>query len=389
MKTIASCFLILCIICVITLPTHAEVSPSMYGEITTVQAGSEIVFSVFISGNPGLSAFRVLLAYDTDNLSPKFRDDGTLCIDSGAVATAGMLISGRTEQGCQVLWSGSPSAMDGILFTVTFQTDPHASGEHSIAISCVAEDTLDSTGKSVSFECNPGTILIEKIAVIEVGSACGLAGESVIVPVMLHNNPGFATAVMTFRYDDTALELTAIRKGTLLTSDSGSFSRNVDAGKVAWFDSLNTQGDGVLFELEFTVLAQTDYAETAVAATLTNGFEKNFGTAEGDAISVYIIDGTVTHLVGLLLVEGLEMQDDGSLCLMLKDASSDAVNIVIASYSNRKMISVHQKIGVLNPGNNIFTHDHPASADELKLFILDSETMVPCCAAISLDKGGY
>jgi len=385
MKKTVCLLLVLSLLCSFVPSVCASESPTLYGETTMVQAGNEVTFSVFVSGNRGLSSFRVFLDFNSAILKPVYESEDTLSVTRGALTKSGMMIASPTEQGCQVLWGGGQTEKaDGELFSITFEVDPFASGEQVISVSHSAEDTLDWSGSDISFFCEQGSILVETSPVIEVGTAAGFAGDSVTVPVMLHNNPGFATAVLTFEYDTTVLELTAIKRGALLSSSSGSFSRNVDAGKAAWFDSKDINGDGILFELVFTVLAEDGYTENVVSASLTNGSSKNFGNSNNAAIPVAFVDGYAACRNGKLMIKDADILENGMAKLEIKDAPDTELVIVVAAYQTGQMYDAAIEKEKLAIGNNLFSYSHGANVTQVKLFILDAVTLIPLCDALVL-----
>lgn len=369
MRRILPVVMLLSLLLVLVQPAVAVDRPELVGSVVTVNAGHTAEVSISIKNNPGISSIRLFMQYDTDVFEPQVKADTMLDVTTSTLTQSGILFSTKMENGIQILWGAEKDVVDdGVLFTARFETDTFATGDYPFVITYSTEDTTNSTGSEIVFSVTDGKVSFEKSAVICVGAASGVVGGTVTVPVSVVQNPGFATAVLSFSYDPEVLALTAIKKGSLLSSETGSFSRNVNAGRVAWFDSANTTGDGVLFELVFSVLSQEEIVETTVTAALTDGAGRNFGNSANQAIPVCFIDGTVTMKAGVLAVRSAELINYGEILLQLDDAPASEVMVIIAAYQNGKMISVSPKKQICNVGENQLTYDHPSGADTVNLF---------------------
>ena len=131
-------------------------------------------------------------------------------------------------------------------------------------------------------------------SVIRVETVVGDPGESVTVPVVIENNPGFAGFTLAVDCPE-GLELTAIRKGSLLNgSESGSFLSNPGKKLVNWNDSSNLGGDGQLFLLTFTI-SETGEPGTVypVSVGLRDGKASNFVSESGQCIGAEFESGRI------------------------------------------------------------------------------------------------
>ena len=110
-------------------------------------------------------------------------------------------------------------------------------------------------------------------------------GETVTVEFYAAGNPGFASFGATLGYDHSALELVSVTAGALC-SGGGMFVTNGDM--VAYINTTDVTGDGLLFTATFKVSANAaagTYAVTAAVDAPEN--------AAGEAISLGIVGGNV------------------------------------------------------------------------------------------------
>ena len=82
-------------------------------------------------------------------------------------------------------------------------------------------------------------------------AAQAMAGDTVVIPVMIENNTGIAGFNLQVSYNTAALKLVSIEKGEVLTRGSLSISESGD--RAAWVSPLNVTGDGVLLYLTFEI----------------------------------------------------------------------------------------------------------------------------------------
>ena len=380
MRKAISLLTAMALLCLLAIPAGAQTEVRVRGNTVVANAGDTVEFAVFITDNPGISAFQICLEFDKEVLRPVRTADGSILVNAGAETRTGMFISRETETGCQIMWgSGQNASGDGVLFSVLFEADAYAEGTYPVKVTCVPEDTANAAGQPVALACADGAVTLCAVPVISLGTAAGLPGDSVTVPVFLEKNPGFATVVLTFGYDTARLKLTAIKKGALLSSSSGGFSRNVNDGRVMWYDSVDTRGDGVLFELIFTILEGDGYEEIPVSAALTDGNARNFGGTENPDQPVAFASGAVVRRSGQLLVEDVHA-DDTFVTVMLQDAPAEPVTVVLAASEGGKMKTATMKTLVLEVGENVFSYS--GGGNSVKVFFLTPDSWVPLCAAV-------
>jgi hypothetical protein len=90
---------------------------------------------------------------------------------------------------------------------------------------------------------------------ITFGDLSAKAGDEVIVPITIENNPGIASFRFRVAYDMDALELLSVEKGFLLTSGTLASTTNKEAETMTfhWFADNNVTGDGEIVCLKFKI----------------------------------------------------------------------------------------------------------------------------------------
>ena len=131
-------------------------------------------------------------------------------------------------------------------------------------------------------------------AVITVGTQTAVAGGEVTVPVMIADNPGFSSFVLTPTYDTGNLTLTAVEKGSAITSTSGSLSYNTN---IIYGDSVNTTGNGTILNLIFAVNASAAAGDYSITLAVAESDSENFCNAAFEAVPVSFTDGGITVTV--------------------------------------------------------------------------------------------
>ncbi|MBQ3355518.1 MAG: InlB B-repeat-containing protein [Oscillospiraceae bacterium] len=120
-------------------------------------------------------------------------------------------------------------------------------------------------------------------------------GESVTVPVSITDNTGFAGFTFIITCDE-GLTITNITKGALLsTSESGSFTKNIESGKVTWYDVENLTNDGVLFNLVLTLSANAEPGEYGITIALKDSQPTNFVDYLSQAVPIRFTAGKVVY----------------------------------------------------------------------------------------------
>lgn len=130
-------------------------------------------------------------------------------------------------------------------------------------------------------------------AEIKVGTVNAEIGETVKVPVEITSNPGIAGVQFDIIFDDAALTLKSVEKGTVLSD--GTFDGNAGAKHVQWYYvQNNVTTEGILFTLEFEVRGSSD-----VAVCLTDNKPGNITDIDSNNVPV-------SFTAGAVVVEALE-----------------------------------------------------------------------------------
>ncbi len=108
------------------------------------------------------------------------------------------------------------------------------------------------------------------------GKTMGRAGEEVVIPLSIKNNPGISTFRFRITYDTNALTFVSLEKGDVLTDGTLSEQVNPDSKTLTflWYSVENLYGDGTLLSIKFKFsdTATGDYplAITCLAEDMLN-----------------------------------------------------------------------------------------------------------------------
>ena len=245
-----------------------------------------------------------------------------------------------------------------------------------ICLLCVCAGLMLIVPAAAQEQDEKATILVEPVS--------GMEGSSVLVPIRIRNNPGFAGADLAVSYDKDRLTLKEIRRGSLLKNSSGSFDMSIETGVILWYDTALTNGDGVLAELEFEILPTEQYIQTEVSVSLFRGMAKSFCGIR-DAIPVQFQSGAVGCCIGKLLLQSAELStESGQMILNVVDAPVDKVDVIVAAYdANDQLLGTSLTQAQLQIGKNSFSVPKQFSAGcKLRAFILTPQTAEPLCEPI-------
>lgn len=121
----------------------------------SVKAGETAEIPVKISGNTGIAGLLVEVSYNQD----VFTYDGC---KAGLLADSGTVLDVPSAGSVKVMWYDVRNLKkDGTLFTLKFKTSASASGTYSIRLSVSAANTVDQSGKRVSFTAKDGSITVK------------------------------------------------------------------------------------------------------------------------------------------------------------------------------------------------------------------------------------
>ena len=126
--------------------------------------------------------------------------------------------------------------------------------------------------------------------VVSVGGQTAEPGSTVTVPVTITGNPGFATFIFTPSYDTANLTLTSVSKGSLLTSPTGDLMYYTN---IVYANGVDTTGDGVILNLQFTVGASAA-GTYPISLALWQGDPGNFCNSTPAAVPVIFQAGGIT-----------------------------------------------------------------------------------------------
>lgn len=146
------CFLIVCVMMVLSAPFVRAVEATVYSETVAATAGSEVLCSIRIRDNPGLMGFKLTFTYDESVLSP-------ISVRKGEVIQSGMLndsINVSTPGKFEVIWSHSSDVKtNGVLMTLAFKAAETVPDSTKIQIGVSQPDTFNEKWEDVSLSCEP------------------------------------------------------------------------------------------------------------------------------------------------------------------------------------------------------------------------------------------
>ena len=122
-------------------------------------------------------------------------------------------------------------------------------------------------------------------------------GTTVELPVMIQNNPGISGAVLTVSYDQSALTLNSVKKGSVF--EKGTFTPYAETGVVMWYHTENITANGTLFTLQFTVNQAAENEKYPVIVELRDGKAANLTNADSKNVSAEFLPGTLEVISGV------------------------------------------------------------------------------------------
>ncbi len=310
--------LALCLTVVLVLAMMPIIGASAAGQATfsvgnvTGAPGDEVTVPVSIDTNPGLTFAQVMIGYDASALEIVNIEKLTL---AGKPASHGPL----TANPIAVTWAdGLADTTDtGVIANITFKIkDDAATGDYTLTVEGVQENTFNLAYEDVPFTTVNGTITVESNAVeppvidgltFIVGNATGAAGEEVVVPVEIAGNPGITFAQVMIGYDAEALEIVNIEKLTLAGKPASHGPLTANPIAVTWADGLaDTTENGVIANITFRI---KDGASGTYTLTAEGVQENTFNLAYED-VPFTTINGTITVGASSCVHEWVEEIDD-------------------------------------------------------------------------------
>ncbi len=379
MKRTVIAALLAALLLVQTIPCAAAERPQVSGASVSALQGEIVEFQVSISGNPGLTGFRLSLAYDETALSVLTADDGAeVLAEKGDALTSGSLVASKTRNGCQILWySTRESAQDGTLFTLRFQVQDAAQpAVYPITLSYTPADTINTDEEPVALSLQNGEIAVRTFAPLLYGGSCEASpGETFDFPVFLQDNPGIASCGVKVVFDPAYFELVQAAEGGPICRLGDRFSggtlevKTYSNGAAAlWYSARNTVAGGELFSLRLRVKngAKAGTQTIRLIADPQQTLDENEKPVSLDAR-----EGTVS------------VRSSAKVTVTVVDAHSAAVHVesapasyaVVAFYSDRGQM-ILSALGTVVDGTADFGI-HSGTADlrncTWKVFLLDQD----------------
>ena len=152
-------FTIICVLILCSIYVDAESLPLIYCEDIECSQGETVALAIKIKDNPGLSAFVVGVATDSEWI---YFDDEPI---QGGFTDRGTIVSSCNTKQINVMWYDVDEVnSDGTLFFVTAHVSPSApEGDYSIQIAYSPENTIDGDCNTVEFETVNGKLNVHHV----------------------------------------------------------------------------------------------------------------------------------------------------------------------------------------------------------------------------------
>ena len=216
-----------------------------------------VVSSIIIVSNPTKTEYEVGDTLDTSGLSVRVNySDG-----HNKTLTAGFSVSGfdSTEDGVKTV-------------TVTYL-------DKTATFNVTVQDSA------------PG---VPRIAV---ENKSALKGSTVDLSVTIKKNPGISGAVMSVAYDNSALTLNAITKGSVF--EMGTYTAYPETGVAQWYHTENITSNGEIFILRFKVKETAQDGNYNITVGLRDGVPANLSNANSDIVNAEFVPGVLEVKSGI------------------------------------------------------------------------------------------
>lgn len=164
-----------------TIMAHATDNTShVYGAKVTAVRGETVDYPIYIEGNTGIAAIKVMFESETKDITPVIKDDGkSLDFEIGEALTSGSAFGSANETGGQIVWFDVKNNKgNGKLFIIKLKVaEDTQSGDYNIKISYSPENTITQKETPVTLRTTDGTITVK-----ENTSTGSSGGSSIIVP---------------------------------------------------------------------------------------------------------------------------------------------------------------------------------------------------------------
>lgn len=254
------------------------------GKPADVTTGETVTVPVTISNNPGFTYAYLQVGYDAE----------TLELQSVAADLSGMKAKLGNDNIVELsaLDDEADLTGNGGLLTLTFKALKAGSSAVSLGYKDNNSGNMTNAAEAavpVTFEASSVTVTESVTPAISVGSPAEVpAGDLVMVPVTISDNPGFTSAGLKVSYDTEMLELQGVTAG---------FGELLYAALDGSVITLNAKGaanineNGLLFTMAFKTLKA---GTTSVSLGYNGANGSSITNAAGAPVSVSFAAGTVT-----------------------------------------------------------------------------------------------
>lgn len=258
----------------------------------TAAPDSDVVLFVSTQNNPGMNTFSLGFSYDSDKLQLK----NVELSDN---------LNGQFTYSKKAVWlNSSDSNFNGEILVLTFHVlETAEEGDTNVAVTYSAGDIANYDEEDVNFALVPGTITIQKSAVvvptdepqIVVSNVKENLGKTVDVTVSLQNNPGIISAKFALSYDSSKLTLTKATNGSIFEASTFMAGKNLSVVPytVYWEDALaeeDYRSDGVLVTFTFSIADDAAIGVVPITLQMDNGSTFNY---EMNEVAFAVVDGGV------------------------------------------------------------------------------------------------
>ncbi|MCC8090642.1 MAG: hypothetical protein LIO55_04455, partial [Oscillospiraceae bacterium] len=262
---------------------------------------TSVLVPVSIANNPGFASLKLTVSvpegWTTSNVYLYNGDETAI---TGGM-TASFKIDAKSNSDVVLTFAGSEDVTaDGVLAWVEYVPGSSVeAGSYEISVTVDEAYSAGSinTDAASAYTTVDGTIAVSA-ALLSVGSVTADAAPgTVLVPVNIANNPGFASMAVMVSVPDgwTASDVVRLNGSEMAITGNMNLQKNLtgdDGVVVSLAGAENVTGDGVLFWVEYTIPADTDNGAYAITATLTELFS-------ADDLETNVVEASATEVGGV------------------------------------------------------------------------------------------
>lgn len=268
------------VLCSVCFCSYASESVAVvHAESVYVSAGETVSIPVVIANNPGIMGFSLLISFDDAIFTPVSVTAGDMLSDGWLDDSIGYMDTDTVK----VSYSGTSAVTEcGTLFNIDFDISDNASGECSIEISYIENDTFNEIFEKVRLDCENISVNIEngfiENAVKFYGdSVDATAGQDITVPIRVENAEKMNSFVLAVTYDSKVFTFKSVQSGDVLTDGNISSTENSSNSILLEWNGSSITQNGSLMYITFNI---ADYIEEPTVI----GLQCN-GIAFSDGIS--------------------------------------------------------------------------------------------------------